>query len=288
MNNIFNFKRFYLTLRKDVLENGRRYLMMFLVFSGIMTLIFTLISTSHTWDSNRERALQDINQNLLGTIISAFYSLGLVAASMLMKPMNSKAKRISYLVLPSSNFEKYLSRWLIVTVGFAALFFAGVIVSDCLRVSIASSLYPKLEFPLIDWGKMCYRGEGMRHDYIFSDTDSSLQQLHYVLLSFLFVHSLFTLGSAFRTKNSFPKTFITIAIIALLYISVCSLAIWACYPAFDNFGFVLEAVVEKIKEWGLTNDRVICCSFCVGYLFTFVNWTLAFFRFRESEITERL
>ena len=47
-----------------------------------------------------------------------FYVMGMLFASSFMERMKTKTGRIAFLITPASAFEKYLSRWLLVTVVF--------------------------------------------------------------------------------------------------------------------------------------------------------------------------
>ncbi|MDR2473683.1 MAG: hypothetical protein LBD53_09025, partial [Tannerella sp.] len=127
MNNTFNIKRFGLVFRKDLMENLKRYALLLLAILGIMTIILTTISLDYY-----DHSYNNLNNMLLQWLSYMFSTFGILFASTFMTPMNSKIKRIAYLVSPASNLEKYLSRWMIITVGYILAFFAALWVSDAL------------------------------------------------------------------------------------------------------------------------------------------------------------
>jgi len=290
MNNIFSINRFWLTLQKDLRENGKRYLSIFAVYTIIITIIATLVSTHHCIpEGNSPKIISNINRNLLIMMVSAYFILVQSAGPMIMNPMLNKASRISYLLLPSSNFEKFFSRWLISTIGLTAIFLASVAIADILRVAISSALYPDAGFPLTDFGKLIFTGEGSRTGYIFrTDPEMPFSAFRFYLLMVFSFQSLFMLGATFKAKNAFLLTVIALTVLTLLFVSLCSLAIWGFYPDFNSFGYVLDALYEKFIQAGFSDAAFVECSFYFGVCWTLACWTLAFFRFRESEIIERL
>ena len=109
MNNIFNIKRFGLVFRKDFLENWKRYTLLFLTLLGIMVIVTIQMSWTYCLRSGESGRYDYIflNKNLLTFLSLTFLAGGLLFASTFMTPMNSKLNRISFLVSPSSDFEKF-------------------------------------------------------------------------------------------------------------------------------------------------------------------------------------
>ena len=76
-----------------------------------------------------------------------------------------------------------------------------------------------------------------------------------MIASYFFCQSCFVLGSSVWPKNSFIKTFSAGMIIFIAYVLIV-------------VGFA--------------------CLSAIAVLFTLTNWTLAYFRFKESEIINRM
>ena len=284
MNNIFNIKRFGLVFRKDIMEGWKRYLLMFLTMLGIIALMLTWNYWEHY------RYIEDtgnqspwINNRILINLSLMFGAFGLIFASTFMSPMNSKTKRITYLVCPSSDFEKYFTRWIIVTIVYIVSFFIAMWVADALRVAICSARYPDLDVAFVDLTKLIdpsvdWKGGG----YVFP------QYLFIMFVSiYLLFQSLFVLGSTFWEKVSFVKTFTVGALIVLSFVLLCRWAILLFYGELEGFGNVLNSF-EPIDKKNLDKERALLYISCVISVFTLANWVLAFFRFRESEIIKRL
>jgi len=295
MNNTFNIKRFGNLLTKDFQENWKRYAVQFLAMFGIMALVlvWNSINNYDRYQRHLERSIQDtsgvmyhfgpyssetLSENLLINISVMFLVFGIIIAATMMEPMRGKTKRISFLTLPASNFEKIFSRWLIVTVGYIIAFFIALWAVDALRVAICSIKYPAIDdIQFLDFGKLVRPDPDVCGNYVFSEKI----YFTFALSIYFLMQSLFVLGSTFWEKSTFVKTFAAIIIIVLLFLLVCYYAIKISYNEVDDFGNVM---VYLFKE---PTDLLIILNPLL-FFFTLVNWVIAFFRFRELEIIKRL
>ena len=282
MNNFFNIKRFGLVFRKDMMENWKRYTLMFLVMPGVITIVNTWTSYDH-YDklSKHPEYVSDLKIYLMGLSVLMYVIFGLIFSSTFMTPMNSKIKRLSYLIIPSSNFEKYFTRFIIVTVGYTISFIIALFIAELLRVGIYSAMYPDLK---IDFIKLAfYVNERMPNSFYFFSKES------YIIIAciyFLF-QSLLVLGSTFWDKIAFVKTFISIILIIIAYVYLCRGAMFLFYS--DDYNLFLYIVHILALKFGNTSTEVIITSYiCIMSFFTVVNWILTYFRLRESEIIKRL
>lgn len=96
MNNIFNFRRFGLLLRKTIYEKG-------LVLGGTLLLTLIIILFLYTVSTTARTSSFAHNIGFLAGILSstAFVSL-------LLSNFSRKLAAVSFLTLPCSNFEKWL------------------------------------------------------------------------------------------------------------------------------------------------------------------------------------
>lgn len=287
MNNLFNLKRFGLVLRKDLMEDGKRYLLLFLTIFGIMTISTLWISIPHYLfvSNNGPNNYINHNQELLLLLSLLFATFGLLFAATFMSPMNNKVKRISYLISPASNLEKYLSRWILMTVGYIFAFFIALWLADALRVGICTARFPELDIPFVDLTKLIHSGNNWHtpHEFIFSKWTFALAVSIYFLLQ-----SLFILGSTFWEKATFVKTFTAGALIVCLFVVLYRSVILLCYGDFNHFGNMIESFLEPVPKTHINEERALLLVTAVISLFTLLNWTLSYFRLRESEITKRL
>lgn len=267
-----------------MMENWKRYILLFLTMLGIMAIVLIWQSIQYYRVVERDgNSYMNLNTDMLSALLLMFGAFGILFASTFMSPMNSKVKRIVYLVNPSSNLEKYLSRWIIVTVGYLIAFFAALWIVDALRVGICSARFPALEVKFLDLTKLIYTGDGWKNnEYIFE------HELFIIVTSLYFlVQSIFILGSTFWEKTGFIKTFIAAAVIILVFILLCRWTIILSYGGFNNFGSVLNSF-DPVKKENISENQAFVFAVAVISVFTLANWILAFFRLRESEIIKRL
>ena len=288
MNNTFNIKRFGLVLRKDFIENLKRYTLLFLTMLGIMAIITIFMSLDYyQFLVDNRTTYRNLNEELLTILSFMFLAGGILFASTFMTPMNSKLKRFSYLISPSSNLEKFFSRWLIVTIGYIFSFFAAMWIMDTLRVTVLTAVFPDLDIKLLDLTKLFNptNNGDITIEYMMPKTAFTTMIFIYFLLQ-----SLFILGATFWEKASFIKTFTALFVIVISYIMLSRWAISLSYGGLDgglnDFGRVLESFLgDKTEE---REEFFMTLIYAGLSVFTVTNWTLAYFRVRESEIIKRL
>ena len=271
-----------MVFRKDFLENGKWYLLQFLTMTGIMGIIL-IWRSFYLYSDSMKGIYTSINTDLLAFASFLFPVFGILFASTMMKPMSNKIKRISYLTVPSSNLEKYLSRWIIVTIGYIIAFFISLWIVDLIRVGIYSARYPDLDIHFLNLGRLIYFGEGENPaNCLFYNSNV----FGIVFCIYLFLQSIFILGATFWEKATFIKTFSACIIIMIAFILICRWAILLSYGDFGTFFNVLNSF-EPQTDKNSIEENVFTNAAFVLFVCALVNWTLAFFRFRESEIIKR-
>ena len=75
-------------------------------------------------------AFNNFYGNLAGVALFVGFALMMVAGCSIFKNLLSKQNRITFLSLPASNLEKYISRFIWVNVGYAIMFVIAVIFAD--------------------------------------------------------------------------------------------------------------------------------------------------------------
>ena len=119
-------------------------------------------------------------------------------------------------------------------------------------------------------------GSGKRW-FLFNET----YELIFVLSIYCFIQSLFVLGSSVWPKNSFLKTFVTVTIIVLIYVVVGIVVGNMLFNGSNNrdCSYIFSSITEQ-QAFTLASIAFV--------LFALVNCTLAYFRFKESEIIQRM
>lgn len=271
-NNIFNFPRFFRLLKKDLLENWKRNLVFIIAGYGIMALVFTWNGYIHCL-AGRDAAYTNINLLILVCVL--FLVLGVLYSSTFMEPMNRKTKRLAYLMTPASSLEKYFSRWILVTLFYGIIFFLLVFLADATRVLVCSLRFPTADVQFINWNILIGPNDGiLSNSYIFPDSKNFMIGLFF----FLFVQSVFILGSTIWEKNSFVKTFAAILILTIGYLLICYGVITLLFTDMSDFSHHFS------RAFFLREETQAGVLLLLGALF---NWVLAYFRLKESEVIKR-
>ena len=177
--------------------------------------------------------------------------------------MGSRENRLATLMYPASQIEKYIVRWSIYVPGFIIAFIICCILTDLFRYLVTLALVPEFHTPVALFIPSC-------HNYIsYYATPSELQGF---IACFIFVQSLYVLGSSVWARHSLVKTFISGTVIAIAYSLI---AYWVTELCLPDYYFV-----DDLSD----STNVLKLIWIASITGTLVNYILAFFRFRENEI----
>lgn len=273
-NNYFSFERFSLLLKKDFMESWKTILLRFVTLYAVLAVVFCFLCYKNC---QFEMILAGVENNVryLGFTLFLFFGFGCIFASSMMEKMQSKTKRISYLMTPATSFEKYFSGFVQVVVIFIIAFFVAFKLADFTRVAIFSICYPSLDFIPIDLKYLVPKN---------GELFNSWQALLVGFSIYLFYQSLFVLGSTLWYKKPFIKTIAAGVAIYLIFITINGTLIHFLFPN-NLFGFF-----DAIRYCDITFDKISALR-NITILFsclTLFNWIMAYFRFKESEIINRI
>lgn len=210
MNNWLSLPRLFQVMKRDVQENWKEYMHQIMAVCAVIVLffLFMLLNTG-IWGNGQA----SFNRAASLMFRMAFMVLMFVKVSQVFRFFDDKGKRISYLMLPATTLEKYLSRVLIVIVGWAVVLFVLLLGFDVVRVLIQAvfSIRPEV-------GGMCFWDIVYR--FTFADSPSGMFNLISVVF-WIWVHSLYLLGGCFWYKRS--TLYVTLIIMAVSFFSSVSL-----------------------------------------------------------------
>ena len=133
-SNSFSWARMWALTCRNAAENKRRLLMSAGVVFGLVLLIFILISKSFAGD---------YGDSVLGRawgVMMAFISLSAIAmqlsGSLTFSSYNSKARRISCMMLPAAQSEKFLSNIALYIVAGNIVLLLCMVLADCISAAI--------------------------------------------------------------------------------------------------------------------------------------------------------
>ena len=271
-NNVFSVPRFGAYLQKHIVDNIRLYMMAVVVLAGVllMLMIFTVITGTNI----------PVYSDLIPFYMIGMFITGMIFTSMTFSHLADKSRGIDFLLMPASHFEKFLTTWLITTVGFLLVyhiaFFAAVYIGASI---IAAKTGLHLRNDLGEYGK------------------------HFPWYNWYFVwfvvQAIFLLGAIYMHKFSYIKTMFALIIfvaglyfVNLLIVNILfgnHMAPWYAAAPFignntwdqpEHFPGRGLHYVALFPPKGMTNAYL----FIAKYLVAPVLWTLTYFRLKDKEI----
>ena len=308
MSNTFSFSRFGKVLKRDLVENRKRYLTALFIFFVVL-LGFQLAQVNdYLLHSSRIEGFDFFN-NYIDTVTIFFYFVLALAlccsASEISIAMKTKEKAMNYLMMPATNLEKFLSRVSIAIVGVFIMALVALILSDVVRIlflpifdSEHVAEYCRFTFPQVisnlgDPFKAVFENGSTTNAVIVNDEvltpvwsfGMCFMAVVCIVLSGLWSHSVFLLGGCIWRKGALLKTIASAMIISLLVLWLLvniapSIDVWA-----ENR---LAPWLEQRFE---TEEDLLRVGFpIVAFLnlaFVVFNWWLAYRLFSRKQMIPR-
>lgn len=264
---LFNPQRFFQFYKLEFKENKKALLVQVIAIYAALTIILLF----------KEYSLMDMfratgNPYSANTGISNFFLVIFLFWSMMIIPgtansMNNKNKRALYMMLPSSQLEKYLYRFTFSLILAPVAFYLLFCIADLTRVGIFSMIYP--DYPIEFISLLSIAREMASYGIIST-----------FLCGYLFLHSTFFLGSVIWSKSSFARTFGFIACygVLLFYANVKFTQIFSSFLFFStsNPDYIFYSGPEKNDLTSILELGMVLCAL--------INWGLSYFRLKETEL----
>lgn len=269
----FSLPRFMNLCRKEMVESWRSNVLRIVLLYGVMTVAMVW-NGYFEYRGNYSYTTDPAWSFLLVAFMWGLWVFGCLSASFTMEKMKTKTNRTSTLMTPATPFEKFFSRWFVFTVVFLVVFLITYKLADYTRVIVYSLTYPEKDFIApVDLSHLVGKGKGY---YTLCRTGLEFGAL---IAGYFFVQSLFILGSTIWPKNSFLKTFASGTIIVIVYFLVGALMT----KILLNNKLYYSFPRREMSDENMMILLIVACTF-----FALFNWLLAYFRFKESEIINRM
>lgn len=154
----FDSKRFTTLIKHGILENKATYIRLYIgAFAAFsMIILLTLLTMDFGYQTDyygkKKFSLDTLQSACVGANTICMVALAImasVAASHIFSNMNTKQSRISFLMLPATNLEKYLSRYILHTVLATTGLFLTYMVADLSCSIITLLVTPSFTSPLL-------------------------------------------------------------------------------------------------------------------------------------------
>lgn len=283
----FSMTRVQHIMRRDLIENWKSNLYGLLgIFAACFFPMLGFLWSAERWTEEGYPEVYSFERfcgNMLG-IIGMVVSVAMIYyASRIMKCMDNKEKRISYLLLPATKLEKFFSRALFVTVGTALMILVALLALELTHYL----LLPLFDLPAVYSQSMLVEVFSMRWAHASVDATGEpvyswwLMQL-LVWIFCLWNHSLFILGGSFWYKHPFLKTIgACLAVTILGGILFANLAEGGFLARFSDW------MQEHYQDTPQTVNGLLTIISVVFFLFTVFNWWLSYRLFTRSEVVKR-
>lgn len=287
METTFSMTRVQHIMRRDLIENWKSNLYGLLgIFAACFFPMLGFLWSAERWTEEGYPEVYSFERfcgNMLG-IIGMVVSVAMIYyASRIMKCMDNKEKRISYLLLPATKLEKFFSRALFGTVGTALMILVALLALELTHYL----LLPLFDLPAVYSQSMLVEVFSMRWAHASVDATGEpvyswwLMQL-LVWIFCLWNHSLFILGGSFWYKHPFLKTIgACLAVTILGGILFANLAEGGFLARFSDW------MQEHYQDTSQTVNGLLTIISVVFFLFTVFNWWLSYRLFTRSEVVKR-
>ena len=284
-NKFFSFSRIAMVMKREIMENWKTNLYRLIGIYAAFALVMVLTMSKQVTYSDSQMAFQHYCSNIMGTFAFIIGIFGIVYAANIMENMITKEKRIAFLMLPATMIEKFVARFLIVTVGLAVAVFVAASLAEITRYLLLplfnvpetfhqSVLYNLLSMASVD-GEQIYRGSGYAMNMPYQNWLGELCGWAFLLWS----HSLYILGGNYWYKKPFFKTLGTLMLISIL----CSVHILS-WIGDDNMRSFSEWL-ETNFQW-MTLNKLLSLGVAFFSAFTMFNWWLSYQLFTRSQVVK--
>ena len=256
MENIksFSFKRILLLMQKTLYENAKSVIIGLTTVFGLFSFILIMSALNNggnSWD------------NLQSFYIAGLYIAGFFISGMAFSNFRNKEKTLSYLTLPASTLEKFISEWLLTTfvfiIGYTVIFYV-------------------FNFLLL------ILGNSFSFDVNIINVFNSDLLIHN-LPTYFIIQSIFLAGAATFKKSPFFKTIFAsflFAIFITIYLSVLAYFLKGTFESFsfNNNGMNMSGDTSYSFEnhWLIETAKIM-----YYYISAPAFWLYTYFKLKEKE-----
>lgn len=277
-NNVFSFKRFWDFFIYDIVYNHKKLWLYLGILIIILVILALLLSSNYIFNYEYpELTSYKMGDPALSTGVNlystSFIILGCISASLMWSEMHNKNGRLTLLMNPSSTLEKGLVKFMIYIIFFIIAFIIAVIIAESVRYLVYHTVYPQSDvLPLYLTSRLTME----QQDYIWDIFGNKMNHpVWFFIFLFFTIQSFFVLGASIWFSRSFIKSLLVFG----------SLTLFFYFSTGITFELIIRGKIGSmpglfswLAQHKFTGFYVLAILVCI------INWTLAFFRMRETEI----
>ncbi|MBQ8888738.1 MAG: hypothetical protein IJY59_04545 [Bacteroidaceae bacterium] len=293
-NRYFSFTRLGYVMKRDWMENWKTNLYTFLgIFLAYLLVYLTQMNGLNSSHAGYYYSEDRLIGNYCSSFGAVFVFFMFVFATYIMNNMQTKEARFSYLMLPATSLEKFVSRALSVTVGVVIMTLLASLLAEAVHWAfmpffdeipdrLKISVWPEA------WGKVLETINPFQQEtyqYCVDETTrefvtrerSIFFQMIWAYWSVLWLHSLYILGGSYYRKYAFFKTTGTLILVGivlgriLFLVNPAEIVAW-----FGEF-------VRRNEDW-LTEEFAAGVMAVITFCFTALNWWLSYKLFTRQQV----
>lgn len=248
LKNHFDISRFWLLLKMEISRSRKGVLMTLVITFGFLFFVGLLLAPV-------------IDPGMLvyeHSIPYAFTMLagGFILSSLAFRDLNNSLRRYNYLTLPVSAFEKFLSMWLLTSIGWIFLY---------------TVIYTIYTFFANGIGQLLF------HDIVF-ETFNPFGPFTLRFMKFYFVlQGIFLAGAAHFKGYPFPKTLLTL----VLFSAFCGILSYLIMK--DMFDFECTSESNPLVEMPVYTLWLFV-EWLFWWLFAPLCWVITYLGLKEQEV----
>jgi len=247
--NYFEPSRFWFLLKMELFRSRKAFLITFVVTFG---LLFTGFILENIFSSSK---VFDAHSSSFG-----FFLLtgGFILSSLAFSDLGDPLKRYSYLTLPASTFEKFMSMWLLTCICWILMFTITFIIYTLLANSVGHFLFRNVTFRAFDP----------------LDKTTLMTMGYYIIFQ-----AIFLVGAVHFRGFVFPKTIFVLMILGMIcglifYLLMADIIHTAdqCPPGYNPFEEKsLQQFLQSISRFGMWILAPLC-------------WVITYMGLKEQEV----
>ena len=244
----FELSRFWLLLKIEISRSRKGLLMALTIIFGFLFIVGFLLAPILDPDLKIYEYTQGYTFMLLAG--------GFVLSSLAYRDLGNSLKRYNYLTLPVSAFEKFLSMWLLTSVGWILLFTLIYSVYSLIATPIGRLLFDDLTYVPFD---------------PFGQTAIESMKFYFVL------QGIFLVGATHFRGYALPKTLLTLVIFA----AVCGGIIYLIMN--DMFNIDMPSGTCPFADMSVGQMKIIL-EWMFWWLLAPLCWLITYMGLKEQEV----
>lgn len=274
MNKTIDIHRIGMILRWDFFTNWKGYFNRTVGLAiGILLYQLMQLNTISSWiDQNGPlghddtqlliTSMQDTNVNVIWIIFGLLF---LISAANIFGNMRTKLQRESFLILPANNSEKYLARFIMMSIGSICMMVVALILADFARFIFSLFMTPGYH-DSITWAwlqSVFSTGPFKNYSFLVEHPESILFEISLGTL----IHSFCTLGGTFYRKQPVILTACSAIFISIIICyAISELYDWGVFACIKNIDYHNTTVRTcMVIFWSVVFLALAAINYCASY-----------------------